>query len=491
MFLTRWFRRSLTAKFLIAFTAAVLVGIGGVAILANQRTSAEFQQYLQIDQPTIELRLAVIAADLYRRTNSWDAVAKGFANTPAGPDQRIVIADPTGQVVVDTGNQWVGSAAASLPITNGRPISAGNQVYGTLYLYPSPAAAGATPPAANVPGIRLGPGFFNRPPPPGLSAAENSFLVRVNESILEAALGATVLALIVGGLLARQVIRPLRQLTNAADRIAEGHFDDRLQVKGEDEVAQLARSFNLMAESLQQTEAARRQIVADVAHELRTPLTVINGTIEAMRDGLMPRDEQTLASIHDEVAALTQLVADLRDLSLGDVGQFSVERETIDLPQIVEPVVAAFTTEARSHQVALTVDLAPDLPPLSADATRLQQCVRNLVANALRHTPPGGAVTVRATAVPGAIELAIVDTGDGIAAEHLPHLFERFYRADASRTRRSGGTGLGLAIVQQIVRAHGGEITVTSDGPGRGATFTIRLPSEVPEKAAMGVGVLA
>jgi signal transduction histidine kinase len=296
------------------------------------------------------------------------------------------------------------------------------------------------------------------------------------------------MALIVGGLLSRQIIRPLRRLTLAAERIAEGHLDDRLHVTGEDEVAQLARAFNQMAESLQRTEAARRQIVADVAHELRTPLTVINGTVEAMRDGLLPKDESTLASIHDEVAALAQLVSDLRDLSLADVGQFPIDRQQIELAPVVEPVVAAFTAEARSHDVTLTIDLPTSLPPLLADATRLQQCVRNLIANALRHTPSGGRVDVRATTVSGAVELAIADNGDGIAPEHLPHLFERFYRADSSRARRSGGTGLGLAIVQQIVRAHGGNITAESDGPGRGATFTIRLPAMVPERVAVGVG---
>jgi signal transduction histidine kinase len=489
MLLIRWFRHSLTAKILVAFTAAVLIGIGAVAFLANQRTTAEFQLYLRTDQPNVQQRLAVGAGDIYRRTSSWDAVAKVFTTVSLGPVRRVVIADRSGQVVVDTSNEWLGSAVTELPLTNGRAVSAAGQIFGTLYLYPSPTDLEDSPrPASNGPPARPSNAFFTRQPLPSLSAAENMFLARVNQSILYAALGATLMALIVGGLLSRQIIRPLRRLTLAAERIAEGHLDDRLHVTGEDEVAQLARAFNQMAESLQRTEAARRQIVADVAHELRTPLTVINGTVEAMRDGLLPKDESTLASIHDEVAALAQLVSDLRDLSLADVGQFPIERRQIDLAPVVEPIVAAFTAEARSHDVTLAIDLPTSLPPLLADATRLQQCVRNLIANALRHTPSGGRVDVRATAVPGAVELAIADNGDGIAPEHLPHLFERFYRADSSRARRSGGTGLGLAIVQQIVRAHGGNITATSDGLGRGATFTIRLPAMVPERVAIGVG---
>ncbi|HLZ08028.1 MAG TPA: hypothetical protein VKT80_05525, partial [Chloroflexota bacterium] len=183
MFLTRWFRRSLTAKFLVAFTAAVLVGIGGVAILANQRTTAEFQQYLQIDQPDVEQRLAAGVADIYRRTSSWDAVARVLSDVSQGPVRRVVIADRSGQVVVDTGNEWVGSAATTLPLANGRPIASAGQVFGTLYLYPSPTIPEENP-RATAAGLRPGPGFFNRAPAVSLSAAESLFLFRVNQSIL-------------------------------------------------------------------------------------------------------------------------------------------------------------------------------------------------------------------------------------------------------------------------------------------------------------------
>jgi signal transduction histidine kinase len=253
---------------------------------------------------------------------------------------------------------------------------------------------------------------------------------------------------------------------------------------GDDEVGQLAHAFNHMTASLQRTEQARRQLVADVAHELRTPLTVIDGTVQAMQDGVLPVDEANLATIHEEVAALSHLVTDLRDLSLGDVGEFPIRPELMDVGALVERVAGAFAAEAAARGVALQADVAPALPQLRADPERLQQCLRNLVVNALQHTPPGGRIIARAAPVAGGVEIAVSDSGSGIAPEHLPHVFERFYRADASRARRSGGTGLGLAIVQQIVAAHGGTVAATSAGPGRGATFTIRLPATGPNRTS-------
>src|ERR1700694_2213478 len=236
----QWWRRSLAAQILTAFAAAILLGIGGVAILANQQTTVEFERYLRIDQPEATQSLAVAVANLYRRTNSWDVVARALANFQSGPPRRAVIADPSGKVVVDTGGEWLGASVSQLGLTGGRAVAASGQVYGTLYL--------ASPPARPNPGgqaspFRL-PGFRGGPSSAQLSAAENAFLARVNLSLLQGALVATLAALILGGLLARQITRPLRELTRVAEGIARGHLEDRLHVTGEDEVAQLARAFN-------------------------------------------------------------------------------------------------------------------------------------------------------------------------------------------------------------------------------------------------------
>jgi signal transduction histidine kinase len=481
----RLIRRSLTAKILLAFSVAVLIGVGGVAVLANVSTRSEFESYLTFDQPVVSHRLADVAAATYRRSGSWDQVGRVVNQIPRSI-WRVVIADPQGMVVVDTGGDWVGQPANALPLRNGIQFGNVSRVYGTLYLV-GPDVPGSAPPPRPFP-RPFGLGSVNTDV--RLSLAESTFLQRVNQSVILAALGGILAALVIGGLLARQIIHPLREVTRGAQRIAHGHLGERIGIRGDDEVGQLAQAFNQMAESLQQTEDARRQLVADVAHELRTPLTVIGGTVQAMRDGVLPTDDANLEGIYHEVTALTRLVADLRDLSLADVGQFTLQLEELDLRRVLDRTAAAFNATTRSRGIALDVEL-PDTPlVLEGDEARLGQCFQNLVDNALRHTPPGGRVTLRAR--PGQpIEVAVIDTGAGIASEHLSRVFERFYRADPSRARRSGGSGLGLAIVQQIVRAHGGEISAESPGTGKGATFHVLFPAIAPAPRPAALSIAA
>jgi signal transduction histidine kinase len=473
----RLLQRSLTAKILLAFAIVILVGIGGVAVLANQRTTDLFERYVGGRQPQVLARLAQTAGSVYGQTGSWSTVGQALRPGGGPIGQRIVIVDPGGQIVVDTAGNDVGASAASLDLTNGQAISVKNQTVGNVYLLPAPVVPRqATTGRSGSFGPPRPPGFFGRPPP-FLAPTEQAFLDEVNQSLLLAALGAIVAAFLLGILLAQTIVRPLRQLTRGAQRIARGHLDERIQVGGEDEVAQLARAFNQMAESLERTEQARRQLVADVAHELRTPLTIIGGTVQAMRDGVLSLDEGNLATVQQEVESLAHLVSDLRDLSLGDVGQFTIRHEPVDLGEVIQSVGAGFAAEAAARGLHLTVEAPEQLPRVLGDEPRLRQCVRNLVDNAIRHTPGGGAVTIRATAADGAVTIEVADTGEGIAPEHLPRLFERFYRIDRSRARRSGGSGLGLAIVQQIVQAHSGEIQAASGGLSQGATFVIRLPA--------------
>jgi signal transduction histidine kinase len=458
-------QRSLTAKLLLAFATVIVVGISIVAIIANQQTSTEFDQYVATSRQEAARQLAQSVAQTYSRTGSWDATATAFSTQATGPYGRVVIASPAGMIVMDTAQRWLGRSAASLGLADGTPIVAQGRTVGILYLV---SGRGGGPSGA---GQGRSVGAHQR-----LIQAEGAFLDQVNHSLIIAALAAALAALVIGTVLARRIARPLRQLTRAAQRIAEGSYAERIPVSSADEVGRLGHAFNQMAESLAQTEQARRQLVADVAHELRTPLTVLKGTVQAMRDGVLEADEQNLSTVQDEVSTMARLVTDLHDLALGDIGQFSLRRHPLGLRPVLEQTLAAFSIAAAEHQVRLESNIAPSLPPIQGDGDRLHQALRNLLANALRYTPAGGAITLRAWSEETAVVIQVSDTGEGIAPEHLPRIMERFYRADPSRARRSGGSGLGLAIVQQIVRAHGGAITAASDGPGCGATFTMRLP---------------
>lgn len=274
------------------------------------------------------------------------------------------------------------------------------------------------------------------------------------------------------GMSVRRLVIPLDDLLKAADQVGQGDYTVRVKEKGSREVRSLTRAFNTMASRLDQLDARRRDLLADVTHELRTPLTVVQGNLEGMLDGVYPADEASLRSLLDETNILSRLVEDLRTLALAESGALQLKKEPTDLALLVRETAAAFDKQAGVASVTLTLDTSPDLPWLNLDPGRIRQVLSNLLANALRYTPAGGTISVRHRQADGQAVLAVQDSGPGIPADELPHVFERFYKSTDS-----GGMGLGLAIARHLVEAHGGTIRAES-APGQGTTVQVTLPVE-------------
>jgi signal transduction histidine kinase len=303
---------------------------------------------------------------------------------------------------------------------------------------------------------------------------ESGFLERVNRAILFGALGATVIALLLGILLARTISRPVRELTAATHIVAQGQLGHQVPVRASDELGELATSFNQMSADLARSNKLRRQMTADIAHELRTPLSVILGYTEALSDSKLEGTPETFDVLHDEARHLSRLIDDLRTLSLADAGELPLTPRPIRPRALLERAASAYSEQARQRNISLQVRAEQHLPEIEVDPDRMAQVFSNLVSNALRYTNEGGQILLTAQPIDRAIILQVQDNGIGIAPGDLPHIFERLYRADISR-RENGESGLGLAIAKSIVDAHSGAITVQS-ALGAGATFTVQLP---------------
>jgi two-component system sensor histidine kinase BaeS len=309
-----------------------------------------------------------------------------------------------------------------------------------------------------------------------------NFRAAVTEALTFAALAAFLAAVLVSLLVSRQVVAPVRAMMSASQRIAEGNYTERVHVSGDlskgeqDELAQLALSFNQMAAKLQQTENMRRQLIGDVAHELRTPLTAIKGSMEGLIDGVLPADAETYQTIHREADRLQRLVNDLQELSRVESGAFDLDRQSVKVSDLVDSAVARLGKQFEEKDVTLETEVPSGLPQVFVDKDRIDQVLLNLVGNALQYTPSGGKVTISAHAQDDEIHIAVADTGIGIPPEHLPHLFTRFYRVDKSRSRARGGSGIGLTIAKHLVEAHDGRIWAVSSGSGQGSTFIFTLP---------------
>ncbi len=314
--------------------------------------------------------------------------------------------------------------------------------------------------------------------PPGMMAdLFASFLRAMNTALAVAAAAAFATAVIVSLFVTRRIVAPVQAMRRASARIADGHYAERVPVISEDELGELAVQFNRMAETLERTEQMRRDLIADVAHELRTPLAGITGYMEGLIDGVIPAKPETFHRLHREAARLQRLVNDLQELSRAEAGQILLYPRRVQVRELVETAVARFRSQFAENGIQLHTEMAPDLPAVVADPDRIGQVLTNLLGNALQHTPKGGHVHIRARRDDGMAAVAVSDTGIGIAAEHLPHVFDRFYRVDRSRARSTGGSGIGLTIARHLVEAHGGTIRADSPGPGKGSTFTVTLPA--------------
>jgi signal transduction histidine kinase len=349
------------------------------------------------------------------------------------------------------------------------------------------ARRASSPPQSAVarPGQGAPPGRPQNPGPGrlGIMSAEleqrvtEIYLDSLTDSLLLAGGAALATAVVASILVSRGIASPIHRLAGASRRLAAGHYGERVPVDGTTEVNQLATSFNAMAAAVEDAERRRQELIGDVAHEMRTPIATLEGYLEGLLDGVIDPSDRVWAKLHDETGRLRRLIEDLHELSRAEAHQLTVICRATAPAEIVKPAVERLETDVAERGLRLDVDLPPGLPDVQADPERAIQVLTNLVTNALRYTPPPGRIAVRVAADDGLVRFEVSDSGIGIAPEHLPRVFERFYRVDKSRARVLGGAGVGLTIAQALAETMGGRISAQSPGPGQGSTFTFELPA--------------
>lgn len=446
--------RSLTLKLTLAFLIVGLTGALLVSFFVGLGTQRAFDQFVT------ERGLTTLKMDLaqyYQATGTWTGVAsvvERYQASHTDPRGRqmppTVLASADGQVILGSDRYPVGMQVSAADRLRSEPIVVGSTVIGWLL-----------PPAA---GGRPGPG-----------SPEADFYERVARATTYSAVGATVIALLLGVVLARTLTNPVRELTAATQAVAKGALGRQVRVRSRDELGVLAGSFNQMSTDLAHASALRRQMTADIAHDLRTPLSVILGYTEALREGKLAGDQDIFDTLHTEAQHLQHLIDDLRTLSLADAGELPLMRQPVAPQSLLERTAAAYRAQAQARGITLVVCSPVDVPEIDVDPERMAQVLNNLISNAVRYTPAQGTITLKAEVHGNNVQLVVQDTGMGIAPADLPHVFERFYRADPARQHGDGSSGLGLAIAKGIVAAHRGSIAVAST-KGMGTTFTITLP---------------
>ena len=495
--LTTVLMRSMAFKLVAAFAVVALVGVLIVAFLANHLTSSAFGSYVEQGALAQDQRIADYIVGRYT-AGGWRSVTVTLMPISHSTGTWLVVADPSGRVVADSQGRLTGSPVPNPAPGRRVPLKVDGKDVGTLYVAESSMGMWGMMGSAGrigAGGMMGSSGMMGNQGWGGWTGGGNSsgtgtnsaelYLDAVGRATWIAGALAVVVAVLLGFFLSRRITSPLRRLTIAAEQVASGDFSQRVEVGSKDELASLAAAFNTMAESLAKTEERRRRLFSDIAHELKTPIAVIQGNLEAIADGVADPTPERVASLQEETALLTRLVTDLRDLSLAEAGQLKLHTQPTNLADLVRGAVIGMQTRAEERGIAMTASAEAELPPVIADPDRVGQVLRNLIANALHYTPNGGSIRVSVSldgrAGPlvegsGLVRVSVADTGSGIPPEDLPHVYDRFYRVDRSRTRASGGTGLGLAVVKQLVEAHGGRAWAESE-LGKGTVFHFTLPT--------------
>lgn len=460
-----WFR--LTS----AFALVIVVGVLVTVVVARQGAASRFAHFMLNHHMVRPEQLQSTLVAYYVEHGSWDGLDTQLAaiielstdgtmsdmmgNMMGMNNNRIQIVDAAGAVVADSRDLPGG------PRRLGRPLATDVQRWPLL-----------------VNDTQVGELLAEGGLMVGSSMRSSTLVAGVTRAVLIAGMTAGVVGLMLALLLVRQITRPLGSLTQAASQIADGDLSVRVPVQSNDELGDLATTFNQMAGSLETQEKLRRNLMADVAHELRTPLAGIQGTVEALQDGIFPVTTENLQAVHDQVMLLNRLVEDLRTLANAEAGQLSLDLLPLNLIDLCQRQIAAFHPQAVAKGITLTLESVPSPLSVCGDDQRLGQVLNNLLDNALRHTPAGGAIQVNLAATNTVARLTVLDNGEGITAEAMPHLFDRFYRGDRSRNRLTGGSGLGLAIARQIIQSHNGRIWAESPpaGQSQGSAFILELP---------------
>jgi two-component system sensor histidine kinase BaeS len=440
----------LATKLILAILLVSLISTGIIVAYTRITTSLEFDRFVN---SKYKADLVDQLANYYKEYQKWDGVEALFNHDHFSPGSNrplfFSIADTNGKIIVTGVNHQAGEIVSADELKTGTQIQINGQTIGILLLNARPDK----------------------------NPLEDQFIRRINDSILFSAIGTILLAFILGAILSRTIARPIRELTKATHEMAGGKFGQQVPVRSHDEIGELASSFNKMNDDLARSFNLRKQMTADIAHELRTPLSLIIGHAEAVHDGVLPASKENFEIIREEAERLEQLVNDLRILSLADAGELSVEFQPVDINKLLGDIQSHYMVQFNQKRITLDLEPAPSILQVNLDPSRFSQVLTNILDNALRYTPEEGHVAITIKQDDGLAEIEIQDNGEGVSPEDAVHLFDRFYRADESRTRDSeaGGSGLGLAIAKSIVEMHKGKIWAESE-KGNGLKVIIQLP---------------